>query len=157
MAFLVVFAWVQLMLRLKAQSEAESTCFEGVKFVLIPVRVEFSEAKDICEASGMSLARISKNSEFNAVRDFRRSLNFNDKFWIGKWAVSPRVLVNLFVGVEADRDLPTPGGDRSQRFVFSDGSSEGLDFIRAGVGNKPWDDGEPDGAPVFSDAQDCVE
>ena len=68
------------------------------------------------------------------------------------------MIVNLFVaGVKADRDLPTSNGDRSQGFVFSGGSSEGFNFIRAGVGNKPWDDGETHGAPAFSDAQDCVD
>ena len=62
-----------------------------------------------------------------------------------------------FVGVKADRNLPTPDGDRTQRFKFTDGSSEGLEFIRSGVGKRPWDDGEPSRDPVFGGDEDCVE
>ena len=47
-------------------------------------------------------------------------------------------------------------GDPTEDFVFTDGSTEGLNFFRVGQGNFPWDNGEPED-PAFGDDENCVE
>ena len=49
-----------------------------------------------------------------------------------------------------------PFGDPTLDYAFTDGSTQGLNFVQVGQGNFPWDNGEPED-PTFGDDEICVE
>ena len=61
----------------------------------------------------------------------------------------------MHLGVVAVGNLPP--GDATQAFSFSDESTEGLGFVRSGVGNFPWAPEEPNRSPFFGVTENCVE
>ena len=46
-------------------------------------------------------------------------------------------------------------GDNTFDYAFTDGTSEGIEFVQTGVGNFPWNNGEPDHSPFTN--ENCVE
>lgn len=95
----------------------------------------FSEVDILCQNVGGQLAKISSLEEFNFIRNIQ-IITENPFMW---------------VGIDAIGDTQNSGVNR---FTFTDGSTEGLDFIRTDIGLFPWDINEP--ALNFDSGEECV-
>ena len=115
---------------------------EESRYDYFPFPLDFISARDICLSRGGDLTRISSQDEFNLL------LSIQDSVFVQIPDLRPED--NFFwVGVDA---LSTEEDIGTQRFTFTDGTTDGLSFVQGGFGEPPWN---PD-TPVDGTEFDCV-
>lgn len=116
-----------------AQLVPPSSCLGPDLLVGLKQKLTFNEAQQACSALGGSLTRITSKVELEAISTFLTN-NVLASPWVG---------INSVIG---DGD-PT-------NFVFTDGTTDGLDFIQVEKFTFPWNAGNPDN--LLND-ENCVQ
>ena len=103
-------------------------------FLNFPQLVQGFDAQTLCEAEGMTLARVDPEESFQFIVDADA--------------------VNAWVGIVDNRRTAPFGNNEPGRFEFVDGVKDNIQFIHTSPNVFPWVNGEPDN--VNNGLQDFV-